>query len=249
MSLRMEVIQSYFPSIHFDWNDEVKSALMKSSLLSIGCTFVMYVMIARCFASKAENRSRLICYLVPTTFNSLKLVYAVGTWTSTILNFNRTQQIVFEDKNVNIVVFSVFVQFLLMDTLMGQDYYPKTLRNRLAKNISQFIIMATAFTSHQMKWLGFFWLSEYSEVMRYLSLILGYSCDKNDIIIYRITHICFQIIYPIFLMIQIYIREYPISDNLWISLIISQWYELCLFTVWTVDHTLGIHPKKEIKKE
>lgn len=246
----MEVIKSYLPIIHLNWdNEEIKSAFWKSSLFSGFCTVIMYGLIEKFIASKIPNRSRLICYLVPTIFNSLKLIYAVSIWTSTSVHFMRTSEIEFEDKNMNIVIFSVFVQFLVMDTLIGQDYYPKTLQNRLIKNITQFLIMSSAFASHQMKWLGFFWLSEYSEVMRYLSLISGYPCDSNDVLIYRITHICFQIIYPTFFLVQIYVRKYPISDYLWSALVLSQWFELCLFTFWIIDHLKGNRPKKEVKKE
>ena len=263
-SLRMEVIKSYFPNIHLDWNDaspfgagatqyfwhaEVKSALIKSTVLSGLCTIAMYGLMEKCIASKSPNRSRWICYMIPTTFHSLKLMYSVSIWTSTVLHFMRTQQIEFEDRDVNIVLFSVFVQFLVMDTLIGQDYYPNTLKNRWTKNIIQFIIMMSAFTSHQMKWLGFFWLSEYSEVMRYLSLMSGCPCDKNDIYIYRIIHICFQVVYPTFLLAQIYLREYPISDYLLGSLVVSQWFELCQFTFWTIDQMSGVPLKKDVKKE
>lgn len=249
-SLRMEVIQSYLPTIYLDWDhDEVKSAFAQSALLSIICTCVMYGLMEKCIASKSPNRSRWICYMIPTTFHSMKWMYSVSTWTSTLIHFMRTQQIEFEDKNINIVVFSVFVQFLVMDTLIGKDYYPNTLKNRWTKNMIQFIVMMTAFTTHQMKWLGFFWLSEYSEVMRYLSLISGSPCDKNDILIYRITHICFQIVYPTFLLVQIYIREYPISHYLWGSLVLSQWFELCQFTFWMIDHTRVGPLKKEVKNE
>jgi hypothetical protein len=249
-SLRMNVIQSYFPNIHLDWNDgEVKSAFWKSTLFATISTVSMYAVMERCIASKSQHRSQMICYLIPTTFNSLKLMYAVSVWTSTVLHFMRTQQIDFEDKNVNVVLFSVFVQFLVMDTMIGQDYYPNTLKNRLTKNIIQFIIMMAAFTTHQMKWLGFFWLSEYSEVMRYLSLISGCPCDKNDILIYRITHICFQVVYPTFLLTQIYLREYPISDYLWGSLVVSQWFELCQFTFWMIDQMRSVPLKKDVKNE
>lgn len=250
ISLRMETIRSYLPTIYLDWNHhEVKSAFAKSTLLSVISTGLMYGLMEKCIASKSPNRSRWICYMIPTTFHSMKLMYSVSIWTSTVVHFMRTQQIEFEDKNINIVVFSVFVQFLVMDTLIGKDYYPNTLKNRWTKNIIQFMIMMAAFTSHQMKWLGFFWLSEYSEVMRYLSLISGYPCDKNDILIYRFTHICFQVVYPTFLLAQIYLREYPISDYLWGSLVLSQWFELCQFTFWTIDQTMGTQSKKNVKKE
>jgi hypothetical protein len=154
----------------------------------------------------------------------------------------------FQDKSQNIIYFSVFVQFLLIDVMIGQEYYPKTLQNRYPKILIQLLTITFAFANNDMKWLGFFWLSEYSEVMRYLSLMSGYPNDKIDILIYRMTHISFQVIYPLFLMYLIYDRKYTISDYLWGILILSQWYEMCLFTFWIIDQIWGIR-HKEMKKE
>ncbi len=246
----METIQSYLPTIHLDWNqEEVKNAFVKSLVLSGFCTSIMYYGIEKLLYSKSENRSRMICYVIPLTFNGLKLMYAVSIWTSTVIHFMNKNEIVFEDKDVNIVIYSVFVQFLVMDTLIGQDYYPKTLRNRWIKNLSQFVLMTVAFANHQVKWLGFFWLSEYSEVMRYLTLISGIPSSKTDILIYRMTHISFQVIYPSFLIWQIYMRHYPIANYLWGTILLCHWFEMCQFSFWMIDQIYPISQKKEVKKE
>jgi hypothetical protein len=257
-------IYQYLPSI--DWNEkEVKDAFWKSTVFSVLMTGTMYGIIEYLMTMKSNQKTRLICYAIPTTFSSLKLVYAISIWTSTVVQYlnmgdiEMTDQHIhemvfkiltqFQDKSQNIVLFSSFIQFLVMDMVIGQDIYLKVLQNRLAKNWSQFLIISIAFVNHDMKWLGFFWLSEYSEVMRYLSLLSGYTHDRIDILIYRMTHVCFQVIYPLFLMYQIHIRQYPISTSLYGILMLSQWYELCLFFIWSIDQMWGIRRNKEMKKE
>ena len=119
----------------------------------------------------------------------------------------RERKLHFEDKSDNIIFFSVFIQFLLMDAMIGYDYYPKTFNNRIIRNFTQFVIILIAFTNFEMKWLGFFWVSEYSELIKYLSLMTRYSNDKTDVRIYQITHISFQLFYPTCLIYYIYIEE------------------------------------------
>ena len=257
-------ISSYLPTLVWD-GEEVQDAFLKSLVFSVLISSSLYYLLDRLMYSKQEQRSRMICYLIPTIFSSVKLVYAISIWTSTVVqyikmgNINLSNKNIydmffqiltrFQDKSHNIIYFSVFVQFLLIDVMIGQEYYPKTLQNRYPKIWIQLLTISFAFANDDMKWLGFFWLSEYSEVMRYLTLISGYPNDKIDILIYQMTHISFQVIFPLFLMYQIYQREYPISEYLWGILMISQWYEMCMFSFWIIDQIWGIRSLREIKKD
>ncbi len=137
------------------------------------------------------------------------------------------------------------IQGYVWDIVAGFDFYPEIMKTRIVKNLCYLLGSIIAIHKQNLKYLSLIWITELPEIFKFACVLNGIRIEKQrDIIIYGVYYFFMKIIFPSLLLFYIYSNNLNLAIELQFMAALKIWYEVCLFSFWSVDKIFVNKDKK-----
>lgn len=180
-------------------------------------------------------KSYELSHFIPCIFSGMLFVYSLINWGIFMKQFLKNEKIDFKDNPMDTLFIQACLQGCTWDLLLGYEYYRNNIRYRQIKNIAYILLSFYTVTTREAHLFAMYWMTDYIDFIREYNFYERFRNNWIDLFIYRSSYVLFKIVFPLVLIRNLWITKYPISDFLFGSLMVTTWYEICLFFFWSID--------------
>ena len=238
-------------------NNDLKYNLFTSIMISFVFGIGNMMFFNYIISQKNINKMRYLSHLMSCLLSGTLFMFAIANIISTSLQINRNPDMiekVMDDNKIDLIMIQICIQGIFWDLIMGYELYPKIIEKRYMKYVTYIVMGVASILTLNMKIFTFYWISEYVDFLKNYAYMIQLKPELTDKIIYQISYFVFKLVYPIFLVQQIYIRNLKISNFMLIMYMGVTWYEVCLFLLWSLDNMrndfkMKVEEEQDLKKE